>query len=206
MTRTKSSLTADAQKILGETTSVYYTPTDLDNWFNSGCEDIAIKTQCVKTSTSVTTTSATSYSTSAYISSALLAVDYAEFKFDGSSWDDIDILTPEEMHIEYPGWKDNATGTPSVMWIDEDRSLFGFYPVPNSTNQGAYAKIYFSEKHTSNTVDIPSDLYDALIAYIVWMGLESRGDVRKRGDSWRSKYERGITMYIALKAKPFTWR
>ncbi len=169
------------RKRLGETTAAFWTDTELNTWIDDGCDDIAFRAKCIKTNGKMTTTASTAeYSLSTYYPN-LLAVLEVYYYLDGSTWDKLEPTNRTELDIEEPGWKSAAAGTPDRYYWDKEENILGFYVKPNSTNAGTdYAQVYYAKKHTAITddtsaIDVPVPLHNAIIDYVVAMGLDTRG-------------------------------
>lgn len=108
------------RKKLGETTSAFWTDTEIDDYINDGCRDIAFRTKCIRANVYYSTTDCTQTSavapatgTSGTTEVSLLSISpdiysilEVYFHEDGANWIKLDPTSRTELDIENQGWKD----------------------------------------------------------------------------------------------------
>jgi len=167
------------RKKLGETTSAFWTDTEINDYINDGCRDISYKSKCLRANTYVTTTDCTQNTSSAgtteisFVSIDPLIYSVLEVYFheDGANWIKLDPTNRTELDIIDSGWKDavgrtyndgattyynyeSEAGTPVKYYWDREEDLFGWW-VPTDTQQtnSNNMRVYFCKKHTDLTTD-----------------------------------------------------
>ena len=169
------------RKKLGETTSAFWTDTEINTYINLGCKDVANRTKCLRSNTTIASISCASstasiksneYTISDYISD-FLAITELSFMQDGTDMAKLIPTSREELDVLYSGWRslvgytlsntatgvttynyDSTPGTPTHYYWDREEDIFGLVPPPDGDNAGSdYIKVYYTYNHT----DISSD-------------------------------------------------
>ena len=184
------------RKKLGESTAAFWTDVELNTWIDDGCDDLAFRAKCIKTNGKMTTvTSTMEYALSTYYPN-LLSITEVYYYLDGSTWDKLEPTNRTELDEEEPGWKSAASGTPDRYYWDKEADVLGFYVKPNATNAGTnYAEVYYNKKHIditddTSTIDIPEPLHNAIIDYVVAIGLDTRGWGDRANDAWQKYFSK----------------
>jgi len=168
-----------ARKRLGETTSAFWSDSELNNWINFGCSDIAQRTGCLRTNGYISTSSV-SQNTAAVIATDwalstnftnLLGINDVYFHENGKNWRKMESYTREDLDLEYDGWRDSfgytdgssspATyntsalpGTPFIYWWDYEEDILQLYPPSDSSNATSNnVRVYYSQDHSSISDD-----------------------------------------------------
>jgi len=170
-----------SRKRLGETTSAFWTDTELNLYINLGCSDIAWRIKCLRAnSTAISVVSCdenivAEASNEVAISTYLptfYAINEVYLKRESEDYRRLIPTTREELDILDSTWqslvgytytdpgsgittynKDSATAEPTHYYWDREEDVFGVYPPANDVNDGANLKIYYSKKHA----DLSSD-------------------------------------------------
>jgi len=169
------------RKKLGETTSAFWSDSEINNYINDGCRDISFRTKCLRTNGYLTAANCVQNTASAAasevaltsISTAIYSVNEVYFLVDKKHWTKMESMAREEMDVDYPGWRDaigrtytdtssgvtyynyeSMPGTPTHYYWDRAENIFGWY-VPASADQSTSnnIRIYYSYKHTDLTSD-----------------------------------------------------
>lgn len=180
---TRQQLRDMSRKALGETTSSFWTDTELNTYINVGCKDIAWRVKCLRTSATLGAISCSSstvslksneYSITSYFPTAF-AINEMYFKVDGQRFIRLEPTTREELDVENNGWQSltgytlvvtsgtaavthynysSQVGTPIKYYWSREENIFGLYPPPGDEQEGSdYIKVYYAYDHT----DIASD-------------------------------------------------
>ena len=104
-----------SRKKLGETTAAFWTDTELNNFINFGCKDVANRVKCLRSSTvisSVSCVASTAVSaarsneyTISNSMSNFFAITEMSFMQNGTSWIKLKPTSREELDAMYPGWR-----------------------------------------------------------------------------------------------------
>ena len=189
-----------ARKRLGETTAAFWTDAELNSWIDDAGDDLAFKTKSIKANGLMTTTE----DQAEYILSTaypnLLSVLEVYYYQNGTTWKKIKKTSRDELSITNPGWKSAESGTPIKFYWDKEEDLIGFWVKPDSSNDGAYARVYYSRTYTDLASDtavptLPEFLHKAQADYVVARGYESRGYGDKSNNAW-AQYYRRISEYL----------
>lgn len=185
-----------ARKLLGETTTAFWTDTELNTNIDTACDDLAFRTKCLRANGKMTTVVDTAEYALLTAYPTAIAVLEVYYYLDGATWDKIDPKNRDELNIEYPGWKSAASGCPFCYYWSREENIIGFFVKPNSTNAGVdYAEVYYAKMHTaidSDTaaIDIPSALHLAIVDHVVATGFAQRGWGDKSNDVWQKYYSK----------------
>jgi hypothetical protein len=97
---------------------------------------------------------------------------------------------------------ESRAGTPTHYYWDRERDLLGIWVPPNSENSilGNNVHVYYLQKHEnlgddSESPTIPEPLHQAIIDWVVYTGLDTRGWGDKSNDAF-AKYIAKINDYI----------
>ena len=175
----RSALRARIRKHLGETTSAFWTDTEINDYINDGCRDIAFKTKCIRSNGYITTSDCTQNTSTpgtsevafTSIDSNILSILEVYFHESGENWIKLIPTSRTELDIVNPGWKDQVgrtyvdgattyynygsePGTPTHYYWDREENLFGWW-VPTDTEQTTSnnIRVYFCKQHTNLTGD-----------------------------------------------------
>jgi len=172
------------RKRLGETTSSFWTDTEIDDYINLAAKDLAQRTKSLRSnviisSVSVTATTAGSagssneYTISDSISN-FFAITEMSFRQNGTRTVKLIPTTRECLDLTVTGWRSligytnsttagvttfNFAAQPSVpthYYWNREEDIFGLYPPPNADNEGAYINAYYTFSHTDMTTDAES--------------------------------------------------
>lgn len=189
-----------------ETTSSFWTDTELNNWINDAGHDVAYKTRCIQTTGTMATVASTSeYTLSSYFTGIISVTDCYLYQ-NGTTWVKLDPTTRQALDVLHPGWKNAAAGVPSQYYFEYERNgTLGLYVKPNSTNAGSgYLSVYYGKDYTDLSADgdspayIPELLQQGMVEYVVATGLETRGFNDKANNAWQ-KYNTKMQEYFALR-------
>jgi len=189
------------RKRLGETTSAFWTDTELNNWINDSGHDIADKVKCIKKNGVITTVESTSEYVLTDAFPRILSVYDVDFYQNGTTWVKLPLVTRLTLDATNTGWRSAPDSTPDQYYTDREENLIGLYPSPNSNNEGAYLRVYYSQDYTDMTSDddtptnIPFSLQEAMVDYVVSTGYETRGWGDKTNDA-KEKYIRRLKSYM----------
>lgn len=194
-----------ARKRLGETTARFWSDVELNVWLDEGGHDIAFKTKSLRSNSTLTTTSGTGEYSLSSIATGILSVLGVEYKQDAVNWVKLPATTRKILDRETPGWRNSNSSTPMSYYWDREENLFGVYPKPDSTNAGAYCKVWYSYDYSDLSDDtasptLPNFLHMAIAHYIVALGYETRGHGDKANDAWGKYYAR-IQEYLVEKGR-----
>ena len=181
------------RKRLGETTSAFWSDTELNSWINDGCTDIAFRTKCIPRSIYFTPVLDQAEYTLSDIVPNILSINEVYYKTDNLTWNKMDSTSRTEMDILLPGWKSASNGTPYKYYYSREENIFGLYVKPNTTNAISNGcQIYYTKAHIDLTGDsdvpqLPENVQPAIPDFVVAYGNEQRGWGDKANDAW-SKY------------------
>jgi hypothetical protein len=184
------------RKNLGETTAAFWTDTELNTWIDDACDDLAFRAKCIRTNTLVTPVVDTAEYTLSSLIPKLLSVLEVYYYQNATNWGKLKPTNRTDLDVEHPGWRSASSGTPTEYYWDREEDLFGLYVKPNSTNAVAnYVKIYHTESHTdissdSVVIDIPNNLQNAIIDFVVARGLDTRGWGDRANDMWQKYFSK----------------
>lgn len=204
---TRKQIRDKVRKSLGETTASFWTDSELNQWIEDAIVDLAWRTKCLRTMGTMTTVEdQLEYTLSTYFPKLnnVLEIYYDQ---NGDS-ETVARLVPrkrEDMDAIYPGWKGNASGTPSTYVCSVEEDYLAIYPAPDSDNAGAYLECHYSYKPTamtgdSSTPEIPLVLHDAIVERVKVDGYETRG-LGDRANNSRQLYMSMISDYMIEKQK-----
>ena len=196
----RSEIRDRARKRLGETTASFWTDAELNSWIDEAGDDIAFKTKSIRTNGTLTTvTDQQEYGLASNFSTLISIID-VEYYQDGTTWVKIPATSREELSKLHRGWQSADSGTPQKYYWDREEDIIGFYPTPDSSNDGAYATVYYARTYTpmgadSATPTLPSFLHMAMVYYVAAIGFGTRGYGDKENDMW-TKYLARIQEYF----------
>jgi len=204
---TRKQIRDKVRKSLGETTSSFWTDSELNQWIEDAIVDIAWRTKCLKTRGTMTTVEDTlEYTLSTYFPKLnnILEVYYDQ-NGDATTVARLAPVKREDMDAIYPGWKGNDAGTPSTYVYSVEEDYLAIYPKPDSTNAGAYLECHYTYKPTamafdSSSPEIPLVLHDAIVERVKIDGYETRG-LGDRANNSRQIYMSMISDYQVEKQK-----
>jgi len=212
-----------ARKRLGETTESFWSDSELNNWINFGCSDVAQKSKCLRTNGYISTTEVAA-NTSAAVASEwtlstnftnLLGVYEVQFHTDGKRWQKLEPITRDDLDIRFQGWRDAVgrtytttttynyecqPGIPDFYWWDYEEDKLGIYPPCNSDNATSNnLRVFYTYDHTNISADVdsptlPDPLHLCVIEFVVATGFSTRGLGEKSNDAW-NKYHQMIKDY-----------
>jgi hypothetical protein len=182
----RGTLRSRVRKKLGETTSAFWTDTELDDYINDGCRDIAFRTKCIRGNTYLTTSDCTQNITAEgfaeisflSIDSEIYSILEVYFHEANENWIKLQPTSRTELDVLNAGWKDavgstnsqiafpditynyqDEAGTPTHYYWDREEDLFGWW-VPTETDQVSSdnMRIYYTKQHIDMTSDatVPS--------------------------------------------------
>lgn len=193
----RGQIRALSRKILGETTSAFWTDDELNLYINLGGQDLADKTKCIRTNAYLNITENQSeYSLSSNFTDLISVLEVYFFQ-DGSNWQKLDSTSRTRLDIEHPGWLSAEAGTPTEYYEDIEEDVIRFYTKPNAANSGNnYARIFYCKKFSEMNSDaespsgISNDLQLAIVDFVSAYGFQQRGWGDKANDSWNKYYAR----------------
>jgi len=169
-----------ARKRLGETTSAFWTDSELNTYINLGCSDVAWRLKCLRTNGTIAVSSceaniiaeASAEFTISDAFSDYYAINEVYFQRKGedycrmipSSREELDVINETWQSLVGRTYTDTDSGVvtynyesqpsePTHYYWSREEDTLGIYPPPNDENDGAKLKIYFSKKHA----DLSSD-------------------------------------------------
>jgi len=173
-----------SRKKLGETTSAFWTDSELNTYINLGCKDVAWRSKSLRTTGNIVVSSCeagtvsqkySEFTISTYLPDCF-AVNEVYFKQDNEDYVRLEPTTREELDALDPAWQslvgytaDATSGTPTYnfdstcsipqkyYWSREE-DVIGIYPPPDDGQDGADLKVYYSYNHSdlSGEADIPT--------------------------------------------------
>lgn len=209
------------RKKLGDTTSVFWSNSELDSYINEGLRDLSFRTKSIKDNGYITSLSCDSNTSSAVSNEYSLTDNFTNiyavlkvyFNKEGTNWIRLDPVLTDDLDETSPGWKSNVgytsgstynydskTGVPQTYYWDREEDIIGLNPPPNDDNAGTdYIRVYYAKTHADLSADgdnptIPIPLHPASVNYAVAMGCEDRGFGEKANDNW-NKYFAKIKDY-----------
>lgn len=181
---------------LGETTAAFWTDTELNDWINFGCKDIAFRAKCIRSETTFNSVLDTLEYTLSSVIPNVVSINEIYFKQSGSTWVKLDPTNRTDLDFEDNGWRSASSSTPNKYFYDREENIFGLYPPANSDNTGVnYVKVFYTKTHTDLTDDnstpqVPEALQNAIVDYVVALGYEQRGWGDKSNDAWTKYFSR----------------
>ena len=188
------------RKRLGETTTSFWSDTELNTWINDACTDLSFRTKCLKSDSYMTSI----YNQGEYTLSNefpnIITFDEVYFHQNSEAdstasavWMKMVPTSRTEMDKLQAGWKSVSGGIPSKYYWDREDNLFGFYPIPDTNNAitngcHAYYRIYHTDLNDdTQSPSLPEYLQPAAVDFVVATGYETRGWGDKANDAW-NKY------------------
>ena len=184
------------RKRLGETTSSFWSDTELNSWINDGCTDIAFRTKCIRSNAYFTTLLDTAEYVLSTIVPNLLSINEVYFKTNNLTWDKLPATSRTELDILSPGWQSAASGVPYQYYYNREEDVFGLYVKPNSTNAIANGcRVYYTKAHIDLTTDgsapqLPEYVQAAICDFVAAYGYEQRGWGDKANDAWAKYFQK----------------
>jgi len=198
---TRAEIRNKARKQLGETTSSFWSDTELNLWINDAVDDIAFRTRCLRTKSTMTAVVDTmEYTLSTYFPTARKFTE-VYYKVSGDTWRKLEETDRKELDLENDGWLSASSGAPYKFAYDHEQDWFLIWPPPDSDNVGgAYVKAYYTFKPTDMTADtdypqIPDVLHELIVEAVKIVGFESRG-LGDRANNSRSIFNSGLKDYM----------
>ena len=172
-----------ARKRLGETTSAFWTDTELNTYINLGCKDVAWRVKCLRGTGTISLVScvantAAAGSTEFTISDSIsdfYAMNEVYFQRESTDYVRLTPSSREELDLLNQNWQslvgythtststgvvtynyESQTSEPTHYYWSREEDTMGVYPPPNADNDGAPMKIYYSKEHTDLSVDTAS--------------------------------------------------
>lgn len=202
MPTTLATALEDVRARLNESTQNYYQTTDLTNWINEGCNDIARRAQCLETQTSVPIVAGVKTIMMPY---NLYRLHRVEFIPTGSintypqeirGVNEMDSIWGINQNIQsyYPSYV-FVYGAPPSMTIT-------LFPVPaESGNVNIfYARTSRAAVNTTDYLDIPEGWADAVVVYCEYIAKRKNAD-----PSWQASYEDYKDKLNSLIENTATW-
>jgi len=211
------------RKKLGETTAAFWTDAEINTYINLGAKDLAQRTKSLRSNKTinsvsvVSTTAGSSGASNEYtISDSIsnfFAITEMDFRQNGTDTVKLIPTTRECLDMTVSGWRSlvgytststagvttyNYASSPSVpthYYWNREEDIFGLYPPPNDTNEGAYIKAYYTYSHTDMTTDaesptLPEPLHLGCVDFAVATGYDTRGWNDKANDAWQKYFSR----------------
>jgi len=226
---TRQEIREMSRKKLGESTTSFWTDTEINNYINAGCKDVSWRTKCLRTNGTIQAVSCSSSTVSLKsneytISSSFptcYAINEVYFKQEDETFERLIPSSREELDALNPAWMSlvgystistagvttynygSSGGTPTHYYWSREEDVLGLYPPPDSTQDGADIKCYYSYTHTDLSSDsasptLPVPLHLAVVDFVVASGLEDRGWGDRANDMW-GKYYAKIKDYTVEK-------
>lgn len=191
------------RKGLGETTSAFWTDTELNGYINNSGHDVAERSKCIKTSGYMTAIEDQYEYTATSYFPLIISMTELYFYQDGEAWHKLTSINRTDKDILFPGWMSAESGTPTHYTYDQEEDKLTFYVPPDDENvEASGVKIFYSQDFTDLTLDsatpagIPFSLQLAMVDYAIATGYQHRGWNEKANDAW-SKYFSRIGTYVA---------
>jgi len=189
------------RKRLGETTAQFWSNDELNSYIDEAGDDLAFQTKSIKTNGLLTTIENTQEYTLSDEFPNLISILKVEYYQDGNNWVKLPSTTRGELSMLHKGWKSADAGTPIEYYYDREEDILGFYPKPDSDNDGEYARVYYARTYTALSSDaatptLPDFLHMAMVYYVTAIGFGQRGYGDKENDM-RSKYFQRIQQYLS---------
>jgi hypothetical protein len=202
MPTTLSTALEDVRSRVNETSANFYTDSDLTNWINEGCKDIARRAQCLETMVSVNIFAGTK---TILMPTNLYRLHRVDFTPLGSintypqeirGINEMDSIWGINQNIVsyYPSYC-FVYGAPPNMTIT-------FFPVPSEpgiTNI-FYARVANSVINTTDVLDVPEGWSDAVVVYCEYIAKRKDGD-----DAWQAAYQDYKDKLTSLIENTATW-
>ena len=209
---TRLQVKTTVRKKLGEATAVFFEETDLNQWLEDAQIDLVWKTRCKRirllcdtVAASVTNGNATGlrYVLTSLMPNCLRIISIRIYSNQLLKWRRLFEKDYDFLDDRYPQWQSNDPATPLYYVYDREINEFILFPMCQTDYVGTgYLESYYSPLPTPLTddaqviQDIPVQLQQALIEFVVATGLEARG-YQDIADSHWQKYEGKCTSYIA---------
>lgn len=193
-----------ARKRLGETTSAFWSDTELNDWIDEAGHACAKLSKSIRTSGKMTTVEDQAEYTVSTHFPTLEHITRVELYKDGDKWIALYSTSRTALDQQSEGWVSSESSTPRYYYWVEEEDIIGLYPSPNSLNAGTdYLKVYYANDYTDITDDnvspaLPVHLHMALVFYVCAEGFGSRGYGEKENDMWTKYYGR-TNEYLGLK-------
>jgi len=164
-----------ARKRLGETTSAFWSDSELNLYINLGCKNIAWRTKCLRDigfiniqscEPNITAEVKTEWVISVALDPLAFAINEVYFKRENKDYKRLEPSSREELDIESEEWMslvgwtytdgggtihynyESETSEPLQYYWSREEDNIGIYPPPNDEHDGAPLKIYYSKDHT----------------------------------------------------------
>lgn len=204
---TRGQIKTTVRKKLGESTAVFFTEDDLNQWFTDACIDVVWKSRCKRTRTLCTTLPDTlRYDLTSLIPNCLRIISVRVYSSEQQQWRRMIEKNYDFLDQMYPMWESYQAAVPLYYVYDRQINITGefiLFPKCQSDYVGSgYLEIYNSTYPTVLTddsqtpEDIPTMLQQAIIEWMVATGLEARGYQDIADGHW-TKYEQKIVSYEA---------
>jgi hypothetical protein len=171
--------------LLNETTSMFFTDTEIDNWIKEATENISARALCIQDTDTFLLTTGTYEYTDLVTNGASAVTDIVKV------WGCV-YLNPDD---EYIGLKrihprqiadlQHMKAGPPVYYYHFDNKI-GVFPLPSSGQNGDSVKVYFS-KQSQTVGDLPNEYQPLTFWYAAAMAHMRRGD-KATGDKLYQMY------------------
>lgn len=187
----------DLRAQLNEVTPVFFADTDLNNWLNEGCRDVARKAKCLMAKSPITATAGIqSYAAPAN----LLECHRAEYLPNASTNTYVlEFRNYPEMDAIWGSNQTNQGYYPNfyTLWGEPPNTQLVLYPVPASS--GTLNLYYFRTPTVAaadgSNLDTPEGWWDLAIMHAFWKALFKASDPRWKDQ--RQAYNEEIQFMIA---------
>lgn len=193
------------RKKLGETTAVFWSEDDLEQWIEDAQLDIVWEARCNRQRSLATSVASTvRYTLTALVANVLRINKVCIYNSTTSQWLKLIQKDQDFLDENYPGWESTDAGTPMYYVYDTDVNEFIIWPKANTAHVGTnYLEIYNATRPTAiatdaDSSDLPDVLHKAVVEYVVAEGLESRGYQDIAEVHWNRYYGR-IESYLTGK-------
>jgi hypothetical protein len=201
---TRGVIKSTARKKLGESTAVFFTNDDIEQWINDSLIDIVWQTRCYRARVYATTTADTlRYTLTTLIPNTLRINQVRIYSDELLQWRRLDQKDYDFLDKVYPYWVSNDAADPLYYVYDRELNEFILFPKCPDDYVGAnYLEVYHSPMPTpltddnQTTTDVPEQLHPAIIEYVVATGLEGRGYQDIADNHWL-KYQGKLNSYMA---------
>jgi hypothetical protein len=192
---------------LGETTSAFWTDTELNDYINLAGHDIADKTKCIRDNGYIDTVDGTAQYGLTTNFPTILSIFEVYFLQDGRTWQKLESTSRTRLDLEYPGWMSAGSGTPIQYYENIEEDQITLYVKPNALNAGTdYCRVFYSKDFTdipddnSSPTGLGQDLQLAMVDFVMAYGYQQRGWGDKANDSW-AKYFNRLKEYMTERGR-----
>lgn len=171
----RSTLRSQVRTRLGETSTGFYSDSDLDQWLADGVDYIAMAVEPIITTMTVDVTAVTG--SAPYVGQgeyllpdSLISIKQVYFKDTNGKWSILGETTYEDLWEQSPDWESDTADPPTKFYWRQD--VLGLYPKPSTARTGALKVLHTCRpaEFTSDsaTTGLPTWLDRAVVLYGIY--------------------------------------